>query len=442
MNSSLFKMKAPPVICLFFNWVLLQILTHFFPNLDFMGFALIFLVVNYSAFLLVSFQEVLFKPIPTKWILLYLSTYFTSIVLMMVGTKISFEKPYVIFSHLGAGTLFDDDGVSLFGDLVHITSAAKCDLPVQVGQNICDIWQRSFNQNPQVVDLFRILQLTNVFLVGVVSTIAFLYGLYLLSWKLQIQNLAWVFFLASPPLILALDRGNEIITLLLIIPAIFLLRLNDKLIWVSTTLLSIATFFKFWPILLLICLAIFSSRFRRHFLFATLIMCCYWTLRLETLREMNRSTMKGSLDGLSFGLKILSYTQYSFLVKLTMVGVAIFLVLSMLKWFTQSDYIQLRESLKSNDDYPYVVSIFLSYIVLWIATDSYIYRLILFIPVVILLTSSRIIHLAGAQKFLALLLMVFYASRSQVSWVFTASLMLLLLVRVIRSFSRVPQSAE
>jgi hypothetical protein len=361
---------------------------------------------------------------------------------MMVGTKISLEKPYVIFSHLGAGTLFDDDGVSLFGDLAHITSAAKCDLPVQVGQNICDIWQRSFNQNPQVVDLFRILQLTNVFLVGVVSTIAILYGLYLLSWKLQIQNLAWVFFLASPPLILALDRGNEIITLLLIIPAIFLLRLNDKLIWVSTTLLSIATFFKFWPILLLICLAIFSSRFRRHFLFATLIMGCYWTLHLETLREMNRSTMKGSLDGLSFGLNILSYTQYSFLVKLTMVGVAIFLVLAMLKWFTQRDYIQLRESLKSNNDYPYVVSIFLSYIVLWIATDSYIYRLILFIPAVILLTSSRIIHLAGAQKFLTLLLIVFYASRSQVSWVFTASLMLLLLVRVIRSFSRFPHSAE
>jgi hypothetical protein len=209
----------------------------------------------------------------------------------MLAAKNSFGRPYTLFAKLGAGTLFDDRGVSLFGDLAHLTSAAKCDLPVLVGGNICDIWQRSFNQNPHVVYLFRFLKFTDVFLVGIFSTILLFCLIVWVSWKFKIQSFIWVLFLASPPFVLAIDRGNEVITLLLIVLAFFVLTVSEKFIWFTSMLLSVATFFKFWPLLLLISLSFYSVKFRKFFLASSILMGGYWIFHLNTLKEISRDFM-------------------------------------------------------------------------------------------------------------------------------------------------------
>ena len=86
--------------------------------------------------------------------------------LALLLTIKNITKPYLYWSQLGFGTMFKNNNAFYFGDLAHVLSAVNCDSQVAIGNNVCDPFDRSFNQNPHIVHLFRTFQLENLFVVG------------------------------------------------------------------------------------------------------------------------------------------------------------------------------------------------------------------------------------------------------------------------------------
>ncbi|NDE19744.1 MAG: hypothetical protein EB000_04825, partial [Alphaproteobacteria bacterium] len=142
--------------------------------------------------------------------------------------------------------------IFLFGDLAHLTFAANCEERIQIGEPICDPFERPSNQNPHLIMLMRMLKLHNLFVIGIIFIILF-YVTIILLMNMQ-KNIRTELLIAalSPVTFLALDRGNEIINIICLFPIFrFIQQKNNKQL-LATLLLAFITFFKFWPIFIVL----------------------------------------------------------------------------------------------------------------------------------------------------------------------------------------------
>ncbi len=398
------------VIC----WIACLVLPHFQKN-----FNLIMVIsqILISIILLVTLYNILFKhsgiakSINYKLFFIFPFTYIVSLYLIGQGNN----KLYVLLNRLGSGTMFVNNNVFLYGDLAHLTTASDCATPIQIGEIICDPFSRPLNQNPHVISFLRLLNFSNVVWLGLISTLLFFALMILISSKNQINQVTLLITLLSPPIVLAIDRGNEIITILLIISSLNLLIGNRIKQNIGATLLVVSAFFKLWPILIVLCMLIFL--WKHLFIFAKGIMLLpiiYWAINFESAVQMVRFTDRGNPNGLSFGI------QHYFNSSISFIYIVIFLVTTSV-FAVYYFFRVINLFIKKEQTFSYLAilnSLLLVYVVIWALGTSYVYRLIIFIPILIYLNKVFIVNRSLLQLE-SLILLTLLTSRLSITSIFT-----------------------
>ncbi len=294
------------------TWVLGLVLPHFQsdPNLfELLLDSAVVLLLTYSLWCVIR-NNFLNSRHVIYWLLAILVLLFlTSYFLLRLGRPTLYD----LWSRLGAGSMEIEGYLFPFGDLVHFTAAAGCVTGIEIGVNSCDPWQRAFNQNPDVSRFLELIGVTSVNLLGISSFLMLTVLLILIVRKQDLINISVVIFFASPPFVLAVERGNEIITVFLILLGLSLLESDNKYFKAfSVFFLLAAVIFKLWPLLLIGSLAIFARKPKRKYLLVAFALSAgYWLSSLSDISKMLSATQNGSPNGVAFGFKLFFFEQTS-----------------------------------------------------------------------------------------------------------------------------------
>jgi hypothetical protein len=342
-----------------------------------------------------------------------------------ISTGLKHDFIYGIWSHFGAGTMKLNGHNFIFGDLVHLTSAASCSQPVITGTNVCDPWGRLFNQNSDVGKLFRFLDFTNIELVGLFALLAFLISLFWATRHLKIESLSPYIMLLTPVVVLAIDRGNELISITLIMVGLYYLR-SDRHVSqiIGAVALVFAVFFKLWPIFLVLSLLIFQwSRLKIVTRILISLPFLYWALKIQEIREIMRVTQSGSPFGTSFGLKLFSSPQLN-LVQIFILVIACLGVTLVLIRLGKQDLRDFTRSVPGIKAMLWVSPLMLTYSAIWASGDSYIYRMVVLVPLVLILSAKGIFEFRWPKIALTAILVTSISSRLPVTLAVSSALAL------------------
>jgi hypothetical protein len=335
----------------------------------------------------------------------------TLVLFMQLFTHLGFAEPYLLFSRFGSYTMFKDGKLAIFGDLSHLTSAVNCSRQVTVGENICDPWGRLFNQNPDVVSIFRVLNLSEVIALGILSTFVFSISFFLYSYRFHLSSLLAVLCFLSPVTVLAIDRGNETITFSLILFALILNSSDVNRTKVADILLVVAGIFKVWPFALLILIHFYRNRFKNTYSLS-LLFCifAYSIFHLKDFLKIGSFTQRGEITGNSFGLALFDLKNGY---HITLLSAGFLLGILMIKLFDLS----LVKRLVMPHISEFVFPLMAVYCLIWISGTHFAYRLLILFPIVAYLSLYPL-----AIRFSLYLVIVLLSIRLQSSPILTSSI--------------------
>jgi hypothetical protein len=342
-----------------------------------------------------------------------------ALALILVSKNIN--DPYIFWSQLGTGTMLKNSEVFYWGDLAHIFSAVNCDTQVYIGKNICDPFERVFNQNPHIVLLFKHINLESLLIVGLVSTFIFYVVFYKFSLIDFDNGFMYLALLITPPVILALDRGNEIITFILLSLGIALLRETSRRQTLGGLILFVAAFFKLWPIVFITFVLVASWKKLNQLTKIVLVASItYWVLNIGNAFSMIKQTAVGSPLSINGRIPLVS----------------LFLLLSLV-FFLVVKYVNMIktyriETLVNSLDREVFYSLMLTYIFIWSVGTNYIYRLVILIPIMFYISKSSIPSKLKSN-ILALFLATFITSGLTVNTVLTSTIALIFIYIVVMS---------
>lgn len=404
------------------------------------------------AVLFYSIRAVLIYPVLNqKKVIIFIYWSFLFIFLSVFSLlKIGFPLPYKIWSRFGAGSMEKEGLIFPFGDLVHITAAAQCPGGGVLGSNSCDPWQRYFNQNPDLPTVLNFLRLSNESLLGVLAVVFIVFLLLHTTKKEKTPNLGVPIFLFSPVVVLAIERGNEVLTMCLITLGLLYLNSNSKIgSLVYTTVMFSAAFFKLWPLLLMALLAMFStSHSRVKAFFAFTLGGLYWMTKVDEVSEMFASTQSGYPYGVSFGLKLFASHEANQTNTILLIAIAL---LSFLH-FAVKNHSKLLSSFSVSlfdDKMAVLIPVILSYSMIWLFSESFIYRMFILLPAILILGGDILHAQRWAQSFLALILVTSITSKLAITTAISSSLALVsiyisavyLVVRIKRAGTSTPHKS-
>ena len=335
---------------------------------------------------------------------------------LFIGKPSIYEK----WASLGSGTMYLEGKVAIFGDLTHLTSAAKCDYPIIVGTYVCDPWLRLFNQNPIVAEFLKSINLTNVIVLGISSLTLLYIILFAVTNKLEVKSIAPYIMLMTPVSVLAIDRGNEIITMILILVGLFLLHTKSTIRQtVGALSLFFACVFKLWPIaLVFFTLIFFWKRVNRIPRFILVLSFFYWIPQIDLALNMLNATNTGSPFGRSFGLQLIWHGEFIAIVVLS---------LSLLLTYVRLSKSSLNQFITSSSGVATLYSlipVMLTFSIIWAIGDSYIYRMVILIPVVLLLGQFKFTEFTFPNFLLSAILVTCITSLTPLVLVTTSALAL------------------
>jgi hypothetical protein len=406
------------LISLLAIWLSLIFIPHFQQpgSLIFLFLGLFIMLSAYAA----TFHAFDFKVRQISWPAY--SFLVVAIFAVIFLTLLGMNFPYLGFSRLGSYTMFLDSEVTLFGDLKHLTSAANCKGEIRVGQILCDPWNRPLNQNPDVIRFFRFASITNGLLLGLFSLCAWAITLYFLLRKFASKSLIVWSMCLTPPMVLAIDRGNEIITLSLICFSILLFyRFQSQNIFLIPLLF--ASVFKLWPFILLIWLILFLSRVKKHQkIFFLSLVFLYLALHLSDFRLLSKYTQQGSISGGSFGLSLIFHNGfYSVTLIIFIVVLSLLLLLG-----TPRDLLSFTYP---NQEESWILGLMITYISLFLTGPHFNYRLIILVPLSVIL-----VKIDGSKPLLVFIFVSLLTSRLSIVVVTTATLSILFMVLILDRF--------
>jgi hypothetical protein len=335
---------------------------------------------------------------------------------LFIGKPAVYEK----WASLGSGTMYLEGKVAIFGDLTHLTSAAKCGYPIIVGTYVCDPWLRFFNQNPIVAEFLRAINLTNVIVIGITSLTLLYIILFAVKYKLEVTSIAPYLMLMTPVSVLAIDRGNEVITLTLILVGHFLLHTKSTIRQTIGALsLFFACVFKLWPVVLVFfTLIFFWKRINLVPKFILILSFFYWIPQINLALSMLNATNMGSPFGRSFGLQLIWHGETIVIVVLS---------LSLLLTYVRLSKSSLNRFILSSSGVATLYSlipVMLTFSIIWAIGDSYIYRMIILIPIVFLLGQFKFTKFAFPNFLVSAILVTCITSLTPLVLVTTSALAL------------------
>jgi len=357
-------------------------------------------------------------------LIILITVYTIFMMLSMILVKNGSSNLYLNIMSRGYGSMTLNSSVELFGDLRHLTDAAQCDYSISVGTIVCDSWARPLNQNPDVVHFFKFFNLTESFSLGIAITLLFFSILILFIWLRRIHGFPILLFMLSPVLLLALDRGNEIITTILLILGCFFYYKKSLASQVMSTIPFLASVvFKFWPTIFVLFLALLSFQ-RTVWIFVLLgtLSFAYWAAKRDTLFQMIRATDSPALFEISFGFTPIFQVTGNYVLLFSIIGYSIFFVAY---FFLQSRTLSTKDSfleILSNDDRKLYFALASTFVVIWLFGNSYIYRMIILLPIVLILSQIRYHNIRSVQVILIICLITVLISKQAISYSLTSAL--------------------
>lgn len=341
---------------------------------------------------------------------------------LIIGKPAIYEK----WVSLGSGTMYLEGKVAVFGDLSHLTSAAKCEYPIIVGTYVCDPWLRFFNQNPIVAEFLKAINLTNVFRIGISSLTLLCIILFAVINKLEVKSIVPYLMLITPVSVLAIDRGNEIITLIFILIGLFSLHTKSTIRQTMGALsLFFACIFKLWPIVLVFFILIFF--WKRVNVVPKCILALsffYWIPQIDLALKRLDATNSGSPFGRSFGVQLiwdLTWPINSFNYGVAIVVLSLFLLLTYVR-LSKSSLNQFILSTSGEATLYSLIPVMLTFSLIWALGDSYIYRMIILFPVVLLLGQFKFSEFAFPNFLLSAILVTCIVSLTPLVLIATSAL--------------------
>jgi hypothetical protein len=415
-------------------WGLVLVLPHFQPNPS--GFSLVvdsLIITSLGAYIHRLLGSSLGKSRFLKAIITLVSV--GGFAVGFIATALKHDFIYGIWGHFGAGTMKLNGHNFIFGDLAHLTAAASCSKPVITGTNVCDPWGRLFNQNSDVGKLFRFLDFTNIKLVGLFALLAFLISLFWAIRHLKIESLSPYVMLLAPVVVLAIDRGNELISVTFIMVGLYYLRSDRQFLQlIGAVALAFAVFFKLWPIFLVLSLLIFQwSRLKMATRILLLMPFLYWALKIQEIREILRVTQSGSPFGTSFGLKLISSPQLNF-VQIFILVVACLGMTYLLVRLGNQDLRDFTRSVPGIKAMRWTSPLMLTYSAIWASGDSYIYRMVVLIPLVLILSAEGIFEFRWPKFTITAILVTSISSRLPLTLAVSGSLALYFIYVVFKAW--------
>jgi len=405
-------------------WILALVVPHFQQKpgaLTLAGDILITLLLSFELFRLLNSSLSNDNFLKAIFILLSLSGFWVG----FICSEFTKYSIYEVWSHFGAGTMKLSGRYFIFGDLALLTSAASCSQPIITGTNVCDPWGRLFNQNSDVGKLFRFLDFTDVKIIGIFAFLAFISSMFWATKYLRIDSLGPYIMLLTPVVVLAIDRGNELITLTLILVGLYYLRSNRHLSQlIGATTLVIAVLFKLWPIFLVLFLLWFQwPRLKMTTRILLTMPLLYWALKIQEIEEIVRVTQSGSPFGTSFGLKLFSSSQLNlgqiFILVITCLGMTYLLIR-----LGNQDLRDFTRSIPGLNAMLWISPLMLTYSAIWVSGDSYIYRMVILIPIVLILSARGIFEFRWPKVALTAILVTSISSRLPITLAVSSSLAL------------------
>lgn len=414
-------------------WVLVLVLPHFQAKPTIWEMVLSLVVTMALAYALTriisypTFQNLRVKRALYPFIA---ASYLVPLGILSLG----FSGPYYLWSKLGAGSMTMNSQLSPLGDLAQLTSAATCGLPVQIGSVICDPWLRAFNQNPDVVALMSLLKITNLQFFGIATYLLFMIGVYVTSREQIFPHVPIALFILSPAASLAFERGNEVITVALLLFGIyFLFSSKNLLVYLGILLISFSGFFKLWPTLLILLITLYfhhQLNWLQQLLMLSSIV--YWIVNLSSAIKMLNSTQSGSALGNSFGFKLWFRPELSSLQVL-------FLVLCLVSGFWLAIYfIRFKDLSQLADSHPSDIKLLSAYLAtysgLWLIGDSFSYRMLMFIPVLLILLKPHFLEFSSSRVLVVMILLSSFSVRLPITQAVTTALALLSFIFAVYLF--------
>jgi hypothetical protein len=432
------KEKAMSIGLLGAAWTLGLVLPHFQSDPNFFELLLDSVVVLVIAYSLWSVMNIVFLNslrvsylLTASSVVLFLSGYF----LLQMGSPTLYD----LWSHLGSGTMEFDGSLFPFGDLVHFTAAATCVTGIKIGANACDPWQRAFNQNPDIPRVLDSTGLTNVDLLGIGSFLFLTLLLVLIIWKRNLKNIAFVIFIVSPPFVLAVDRGNEIISIWLILLGLISLESKNKYIQCFAIIfLPAAAIFKLWPVLLIALMGLYAKKTnRKYLLIAFAVSAGYWLISLGDIPKMISATQSGSPHGVAFGLKLFFSDQTTLINVGYLTTLAILITSLWVKYFGRSFTTALESTIR-DPRFTVLIPTMLTYVGIWFISDSFIYRMLILLPALLILISEDLLFQIWAKGLVVGILVTVLSSRLAITTAISSALALIFLfVSIVYSWNRI-----
>ena len=349
--------------------------------------------------------------------------------------KLSKPQFYEIWSHFGAGTMKQQERVFVFGDLAHLTASANCTQPIIIGTDVCDPWGRLFNQNPDVGELFRLLHLTNLNLVGFSATIAFL-AIFLYAIRFfKVESLSPYIVLLTPAFILALDRGNEVITIsFVVIGIIELHKYRSAPQIIGSAMLLFAAILKLWPIFLIFFLLLYHwAKLKSSARVVLIIPFIYWSLKIQEIKAIMEATQEGSPFGTSFGLRLFASVELNPTQLFILSCISIVLTGLLIK----IGNLHLKEFLGSksgSEVIRWISPLMLTFVAIWGSGDSFIYRMVILLPLVLMLSAKGIFEHRWSKFVISSILVTLISGRLPVTLAISSALALYFVYFVFKAW--------
>ena len=378
---------------------------------------LVILIINLN---FIKNNKLINKLNPIYLLSLFAISYLVAIFLEFNG----FQKMYLFMQHLGSGTMLINNKIFMFGDLAQLTFAANCDQKIQIGEPICDPFERHYNQNPHLIAIMRVINLHNLFVIGIIFVILF-YLTVILFMNIQ-KNIKIELLIAalSPVTVLALDRGNEIITVVCLFPILLLIQHKNNKQMISAVLLLFIVFFKFWPLFIVVLVLFFYWKnlilITKFLLIGAII---YWLVNFNNIIKMKEYTANGSVFGSSFGFPLYVNSVSS---KNTLIFFIIVIILIVCSFFKRNKNFYKYDSRNAS-----IIILFISYFTIWASSISWAYRLLILIPIIIFLDKSDMPK-KTANDLITLILATLLTIKLPITSVMTSSLALIFIVIAIR----------
>jgi hypothetical protein len=389
----------------------------------------IYVTLTYNAFLaVISFywiNHALNSELGANKLLRHVIAAASSVGLVIAVGSLFIGKPavYEKWVSFGGGTMYREGKVAIFADLSLLTSAAKCETAIIVGTYVCDPFGRLFNQNPIVAEFLQAINLTNLYVIGISSLTLLYIILFAAINKLEVKSIAPYLMLVTPVSILAIDRGNEIITIVLILIGFFLLHTKSTIRQTMGALsLFIACVFKLWPIVLaFFTLIFFWKRINLVPKCILVLSLLYWIPQIDLALKMLNTTNYGNQFGYSFGFKLLWYSTYFYGVAIVVLSISLLLIYVRLSKSSLNQFILSSRGVVTLYS---LIPVMLTFSLIWAIGDSYIYRMIILIPIVLLLGQFKFTEFAFPNFLLSAILVTCITSLTPLALVTTSALSL------------------